>query len=73
MSVQGNPQNGGNKKINTAKKGQGNSWIWLMLMANFVFILVLLTVGVMALKVGNVLSVCWLAWYKYDVSAYSFC
>lgn len=55
MSVQDTPQNGGNKKINTAKQSSLNSWMWIMLMANVVFVLVLMTLGVMALKVGNAL------------------
>ena len=55
MSVQNTPQNGGNKKINTAKQSSLNSWMWMMLMANVVFVLVLMTLGIMALKVGNAL------------------
>ncbi len=36
-------------------KGSRKSWMWIMMFVNIVFILILMTVGIVALKVGNVL------------------
>ena len=40
------------RKTNPATRKQ---WIWIMLMVNIVFILVLMTLGIFALRIGNTL------------------
>ena len=54
MSVQ-NTQYGETKVNNTAQNKATNSWVWIMLLSNVVFLLVLVTIGILALKVGNAL------------------
>ncbi len=44
-----------NKAEDNSKSGARRQWIWIMLMVNIVFILLLITLGVIALRVGNAL------------------
>ena len=44
-------KNGGKRSPSFDRK----SWVWIMLMVNIVFILVLMTLGIIALRVGNTL------------------
>jgi hypothetical protein len=41
------------KQIQVNKKEERRSWIWIMLMVNIVFILLLMTLGIIALQTGN--------------------
>ena len=39
----------------SSKKGLRKQWVWIMLMVNIVFVLLLMTLGIIALRVGNTL------------------
>ena len=43
------------EKVQETKRQKRKSWVYIMLMVNIVFILLLMTIGLIALKVGNVL------------------
>ncbi len=40
---------------NNTPSSERRSWVWIMLMVNIVFVLILMTVGILALRVGNYL------------------
>ena len=37
------------------RKGERKQWVWIMLMVNIVFVLLIMTIGIIALRVGNYL------------------
>ena len=43
------------EKVQETKRQKRKSWVYIMLLVNIVFILLLMTIGLIALKVGNVL------------------
>ena len=45
----------GRNSTQRAPSGERRQWVWIMLMVNIVFILLLMTLGIIALRVGNYL------------------
>ena len=38
---------------NQKPQGTRKQWVWIMLMVNIVFVLLLMTLGILALRIGN--------------------